>query len=488
MNILFVYSIQKSITFKKPLKGQEDIQMGLAQISSVLKINHHKTSLLVLDRKYEKRNFGRINQVINEVQPDLICFSAVNSEIDFITEIASYIKEKYAIFSVLGGVHVTISPSLEYFDVVDALCIGEGEFPLLELANKLENKEDITEIDNLWIKQNGEIFKNKPRPFIENLDCLPFVDREMWQPWILDKSSRLTVLLGRGCPYNCSYCCNHKLRQVTSGKYVRFRSARLIADEIRMLSEQHPLVTEFFLEIETLSSNIKWLLELCDELHLLNKDKKQKLFFSANLRVHDNLDVDLVFQNMKKANFNSVIIGLESGSERIRSSILNRHYSNETIIKAVDVARSYGLKVGIFNLIGLPTETISDFRETLTLNQQLQPDWHATSIFFPYEGTQLYEVTKEKGLLPPKIETKNERQHAVIDLPYFPKKEIQKQFDAFHYEVYKKNKNRNSLKLALFFIQKKVGHNFMANSKNNLLSLLYFLRIKTKLLNIIQKV
>ncbi len=487
MNILFVYSVQKSITIHRPLKGQEDIQMGIALISSVLKNGGHQTSLAVLDRRNKNKNFKLIDSVIARDKPNIVCFTAVNSEIDFILETGQYIKNRFGLFSVIGGVHVTINPDEKYLDTFDCLCIGEGEYSMLELADKLENKEDITRIENLWLKQNGEIFKNKTRPFIENLDALPFADREIWQPRILEKNSRLTVLLGRGCPYNCTYCCNHKLKQVTTGKYVRMRSPKNIAREIQSIAEKFPGVSEYFLEIETLGADIDWLLELCEELFLLNKNRKTRLTFGANLRVYDKMDFELVFNNLGKAGFTSVIIGLESGNERIRKEVLNRHYSNETIISAVKTARAKGLKVGIFNLIGLLGETIKDFRETLALNQLLQPDWHATSIFYPYEGTKLFEVTKNSNLLPQKINTKNERQIAVLDLPGFSKREIQKQFDRFHFEVYRKSKEKSPVKWILFYIQTIAGHNFMANIKIRLIRLIYTFGIKTSLVKIVQK-
>ena len=313
------------------------------------------------------------------------------------------------------------------------------------------------------------------------------VDRDLWQPLIFDKNTRLTLLLGRGCPYNCTYCSNHKIKQVAPGKYTRIRSVKNIIAEINHLAIKFPSTTEYFFEIETLGANIDWLLEFCEQLYLLNKVRKQKLSFSTNLRVSDTLDVGIIFKNLKKANFESIIIGLESGNERIRRDILNRHYSNDSIIKAVECAKKYGIRVGIFNLIGLPTESFSDFKDTLKLNQQLQPDWHATSIFFPYKGTKLYEISKEQGLLPEQLDFKEERQHSVLNLPHFTPRQVQRQFDSVHYNIYKKSESKSLLKTLLFAMQIFLGHNFMANAKNRLIVILYRLRIKNSLVKIIQK-
>ena len=487
MNILFVYTIQKSLLKERPLKGQEDIQMGIAQMSALLKKNNYSTDLLVLDKKNRRSNHKIIDKKFRTNTFDIVCFTSVYSEFSYIKEITEYIKVKHNPFTILGGVHATISPEDRYLDLFDAICIGEGEDALLELTQKLEKNEDILSIKNLWLKSDGKIIRNKSREFIQDLDALPFVDRDLWQPYIFDRDTRLTLLLGRGCPYNCTYCCNHKLKKVAPGKYVRLRSAQNIVSELEYLTGKFPTINEYFLEIETLGADLKWLQELCEHLYQFNEKRKEKLLFSANLRVYDELNVDLVFSNLKKANFESVTIGLESGNERIRKEILNRHYSNETIIKAALSARKHGIKIGIFNLIGLPTESYQDFLDTLEINQKIQPDWHATSIFFPYKGTDLYRKAEEIGILPEKLNFSDERQRAVISLPDFKKKQIQRQFDSFHYNVYKKAQNKNLLKLTLYLIQIVIGHNNMANTKNKLIILLHHIGVRNRLVRIFQK-
>ncbi len=116
----------------------------------------------------------------------------------------------------------------------------------------------------------------------------------------------------------------------------------------------------------------------------IRRGKKFRLKFGTNLRIFPLLDIESVFRNFKKANITSVTIGLESGSYRIRKEILHRDYSNEKILEAASIAEKYGIHISLFNMIGLPTETTSEFSETLRMNQQIQPAFHATSIFFPY--------------------------------------------------------------------------------------------------------
>lgn len=142
-------------------------------------------------------------------------------------------------------------------------------------------------------------------------------------------------------------------------------------------------------------------------------------------------------------------------------------------------------------MIGLPTETTSDFAETVRMNQIIAPEFHATSIFFPYPGTHLHRVCDEMGLLPQKIKTKAERQNAVLDLQGFSKKQIQKSFDSFHYNVYKTRANKSKTKLLIYFLMQYLGHDFFANFKVNTIRFSSFIGckqiIKHKILKNFQK-
>lgn len=484
MRILFVYSVQKSITRKKPLLNQEGIYHGISYIAGLLKKHGHDCELAVLDRRYGNKNRITLSEKIEVFKPQIVAFTAVFSEFDFICRMGEWVKNGYPdIFLCVGGVHVTLNPDEKYLSVFDAICIGEGEFPMLELIEKMEVGQSVGGIQNFWIKTGEGVEKNPVRPFIAELDALPFPDREMWQEWILEPQSRHTVLLGRGCPYNCTYCCNHSLKKVASGRYVRMRSPQNIVAEIGELHCQYPDNEEIYLEVETIAADMNWLKLFCDVLHAFGEETGFKICFGANLRLYPALDVDTVFELFAEARITSTTIGLESGSYRIRKEILNRIYSNEKVLQAAKAARKHNIKIALFNMVGLPTETVADFAETIRMNRIVDPEFHATSIFFPYPGTDLYKMCGEMNLLPTKPDTKAERQRATLDLPEFSKKQIQKSFDSFHYNVYKVRKNKSKIKLLVYFFMQYLGHNFFANLKISVIRFLSFVngkRVKDK--------
>jgi radical SAM superfamily enzyme YgiQ (UPF0313 family) len=423
LNVLFVHAEEDHFSRERPLGGYERMQFGISYISSVLKEEGHETRLVVPTRESDAKVFEHIR----DFNPGLICFTAVYTVFDFITEVARRVKRRHPdIFLAVGGPHASLRPDECLESVFDAVCIGEGEYPTLELAEQLESGRFPQGIPNLFIKRGNSVERNPTRPFIENIEALPFPDREMWLPWLANPLSRRSVLAGRGCPFQCTYCCNHALRRLADGKYVRLRSPESIADEILSIKRVLYLMEEMYLEVETLGADLDWALELCSRLEHINEQYDVAIVYGTNLRVTPNADYEELFAALKRSNFEFVNIGLESGSERVRRDILKRNYSNQDVMRAVSAARKQGLKVGFYNLIGLPGETRKDFRETARINRACQPDWYLLSAFFPYPGTELHKTSLEQGLLDGPLDRKLERRRPVLDQPGFTKRQIKR--------------------------------------------------------------
>ncbi len=439
MNILFVYSVDDIFSPVKPLRSHEEMQFGISYISSFLKKHGHRTELVVLSRMLGRTNDSVLRKTIESFRPSLVCFTAVTSEYRFVVKMASYVRKHFPdIYQVIGGSHVSLDPKGVLDNSFDALCIGEGELPMLELVNKLASGARVSGIKNLWMRNGNAIEKNATREYLKDIDSLPFPDRDMWQRWVAPEyRPSYPVLLGRGCPFQCTYCCNHALRKISGGTYVRMRSPGNIAGEIREVALGGSDRSHFYLEVETIGSDMDWALRLCSELERLSIELGRKLSFGTNLRITPNAELERLFSAFKKSNFKYIKIGVESGSERVRRDVLKRNYSNADIAHAVKIARKYGLEIYFYNLIGVPGETASDFGETVELNRVCLPDKAFAHIFFPYPGTELYSVCVRDRLLNDISGTELERCKATLDLRGFSRKQIQKSFVWFDYNVYK---------------------------------------------------
>jgi len=423
LDVLFVHAEEDHYSREKPLEGYERMQFGISYISSVLKEEGHSTRLAVPTRESDEVVFD----YIRDFNPGLICFTSVYSVFDFITGVAERVKKRHPdIFLAVGGPHASLRPKECLGSAFDAVCVGEGEYPTLELAEQLERGRFPRGIPNLLIKSGAGVERNPTRPFLEDIDALPFPDREMWLPWLANPLSRPSVLAGRGCPFRCTYCCNHALRRLAPGKYVRLRSPGNIAEEILSIKRVLYLLEEMYLEVETLGADLEWALELCSRLERINQEYEVPIAYGTNLRITPNADYEKLFAALERSNFSFVNIGLESGSERVRRDILNRRYSNRDVTKAVEAARRHGIKVGFYNLIGLPGETRRDFRETVRMNRVCRPDWYLLSAFFPYPGTELHRTSLEMGLLDGPLDRRLERRRPVLDQPGFTRRQVKR--------------------------------------------------------------
>lgn len=444
MNILFVYSLADIYTVRHPLMSYENIHFGISYLSAALKSSGHTTRLLVLSCMHRAKSTALVDEAIKTFSPDIMAFTSVATQYPFIKGIADHVRENRPdIYLVVGGVHASLCSADLLKGSFDAVCIGEGEYPLVELAGQMEAGRTPGGIQNLWIRSpDGTIERNSVRCFLQNLDELPFPDRDMWAPWIVQTArSRHAVLLGRGCPYSCAYCCNHALRKLAEGSYIRFRSPENIVNELHMLDERYPGGTSVYLQVETLLLNKAWALSLCDLLWRFNRQRQTPCVFSCNYRIAATPPEEDVFQSMSRANIKLLEIGVESGSERLRKEILQRNYSNENCLKTVELARKYGMDVNVYNMMGFPTETMADHWDTIRLNRAICPKRSLTSIFYPYPGTKLYERCLADGLITPgeKLDPL-ERRRASLDLPTFPKKKIQRAYCLFEWRIYVKTK------------------------------------------------
>lgn len=391
MKVTFVYPDLNY--FSSPVKYRGIMSLGIAYLSSSLKKAGHETSLIHIIDKFDRNSFM---DALNKTRPQILAFSSLTHQFGLIKELAKLAKNNFNVITVCGGVHPTIDPEESIAtEGIDAICRGEGEETLIELCNALEKKEDTTSIKNLWLKKDGKIHKNPVRALEENLDTLPFPDRTLFDYHnIWDGDVRvIQVLAGRGCPYDCSYCCNHQYKALyKNSKYVRFRSPENVITEIKEAKKTYPEAKFVNFLDDTFCLRKDWL-----KIFLPLYKKEIKLPFHANTRI--NLLDDELVGMLKDGGAEHLALGVESGNETLRENVLNRKMTNQEIINAFDLGKKYNVKMSSYNMIGLPFETSKEVLETIKLNARENPYSMHVAIFQPYPHTKLYETCKENNLL-----------------------------------------------------------------------------------------
>ena len=406
----------------------DEYNYGLGYISSVLKKNNYNVYYIALRNG---KDIIKLYAKISLEHPEIIGFSATTSQISYLKDIAKQIKHISNTFIICGGIHPTLKPEciLDFPDL-DAIVRGEGEFPMLDLANAFKNKEDYREIDNFWFRKDGEIIKNNLRPLIKNLDDLPFPDKSSlnYQRVIDNDIGMNRFIFSRGCPFDCPYCSNRALANLykASGSYVRLLSPQKAIEKIELDAIKYKFNSIFF-DDDIISFNKKWFYEFFD----LYK-RHFKYPFGCNIRP-GIIDLDMV-KLLKEAGVTAVNIGVEHGNENFRKTVLKRAMSNKQIIDTFKLFDEYNISCRAQLMVGLPFENKNMFLDTVALCRKLPLISRFISIFYPYPGTELGRLCEEKKWMP-REKYYFEREQALIDYPNFTKEEIQMCHDIFPFLI-----------------------------------------------------
>lgn len=363
--------------------------MGPLYLSSYLKKRGHECEILVANEEKD------IIEAIKKANPDAIAFSIMSTSHKWAFDIAKEAKRQFKAPIIFGGPHPTFFPEIINYPFVDVICIGEGEEALADFADGLNKKRIKTNIPNLWIKKGKKIYKNPVRRLVENLDELPFPDREaLYSKYeFLKRIPTKRFLASRGCPYNCTYCFNHKLKEIYRGKgrYVRKRSVGNLLKEIKEMRKKYPLKTVRFVD-DTFTLDKKWLYEFLEKY-----EKEISLPFTCLARANE-VDERLI-KKLKEAGCVGVTFGIESGNERIRNTVLCKNLTDKDIISCGAFLRKYKIKFGTYNMICLPGETLDDAFETIKLNAKIKVDNPMCAIFQPFPKTELTKYAIKHNLL-----------------------------------------------------------------------------------------
>lgn len=396
MKVCFVYGAHENL--------------GIEYLSSVLKQAGHQVQLAFdpllfndayINVPFLKGFFGYRQKLLDEIfsgEPDLIAFSVVTDDFQWACQIALDIKKvRKDIPIVFGGIHPTSLPEYVIQQPFEPIvCIGEGEFPLLDLVTGLEKNggiENCLDIQNFWFKWKGEIIKNAVRPLIQDLDILPFADKEIFYEKTLYFSKIYTVMTARGCPYKCSYCCNDVISSIYKGKgkILRQRSVDNVLNELVEMKTKWNYKSVSFYD-DTFAFNKNWLGKFCSEY-------KKRIDLPFRCIIHPKFVDEYRIALLKKAGCVNLELGIQSISEPSRHKILDRHESNSEIKKALTLLKEAGIGFSVDHILGIPYENEQDQIEAVKFYNELRPDLIDTFWMTYYPRTKIVDIALQAGIL-----------------------------------------------------------------------------------------
>ena len=385
--------------------GQE--QLAVSLLSAVLRREGHETSLAfhpaLFDDRYFldipalARVFDRSQHLVDEIvaqKPDLIAFSVLTPVYQWCLQIARAVKDRIDVPVIFGGVHPSAVPEICLENrCVDYVCVGEGEDALVQLCESLSitSGRPSKPIANLWWRNSGELVVGPAAGFIQDLDSLPFWDKEIWGSHVRIQDNWLTMT-SRGCPYRCTFCFNNFFANIPGrggGKYLRRRSVGHAIEELVMAKADYGIKRVDF-EDDIFTTSKDWLRDFLAEY-------RREIDLPFQCLVHPRyIDSDMA-RWLREAGCQHVQMGVQSADEEFKRHQLLRMEKDSHLTTALGALRSAGLPTKLDHILGLPGEPMAAQDKAQRLYTEFPPRRIQTFWLTHLPGIELTKAALENG-------------------------------------------------------------------------------------------
>lgn len=381
MKIVFVFPGIGETGFPKTRQamGFGHINHGLCSLSACAKRAGHEASLIDLR---ELSGWDDFKEDLQKLSPDVIAITMMSVDFDYAVEAARQAKAVLPRSKVIvGGPHPSImTGELTPIAAIDHIVIGEGETSFIRL---LEDIQLGRQVDRVITGAHPD------------LDSLPFADRELFKFKESPIESFLerpfvTLIAGRGCKYNCSFC--QPAERKIFGDRVRRRSVANIIKELNELRDKYRF-RSFMFHDDCLTEDKAWIEEFCAAY----RQNGFRAPFVCQSRADIICKNEEMIKTMKKAGLGMFLIGFESGNDRILK-LLRKGSTVELNYRAARICKKYGVRIWANYMLGIPTETRKEAMDTVGMIRSIKPYRVSPSFFTPHPGSDLYDYCVKNDL------------------------------------------------------------------------------------------
>jgi len=407
--------------------------IGVRILSSAIKKRGHRTQLIFLpnlpDEKYDipAYDFKYSDKILGEIvdlsrDSDLVGISFMTNYYDRVLQLSDHLRSKLEKPLILGGIHTTICPEdcMEHSDII---AIGEMDFSLPLLVDKIESGEDYSNLSGFWVrKEDGNWQKNDLPIPPQDLDMIDYPDYDLENHYMLSEGTlkEMTydmlkgyfiegtlsdvmrkpyyiILTSRGCKFNCTYCNNNILRTKYKGtKYSRHRSTENIIGELEMVKKKLPYVESILFSDDSLLDKEE------DEIEKFSRIYKEKIglpFYCLGTPVYITRKK---LECLIDAGLIQLQMGVQSGSLRIQR-LYRRPISNKKIIETAKLINSFSdrLLPPVYDVItDNPLEKDDDYIETFRLFLKIPRPFRIQLFFMTFfPGAEIYDIAVKEGII-----------------------------------------------------------------------------------------
>lgn len=401
----------------------------LAYTAALLEREGHE--VCVIDAVAEELDSERFLERVTSFTPDNVFLETSTPTLDQDLGNARAIhKAGYPVY--VFGTHVSAFDERVYEEhsYLDGIVRNEFEAIVADICSG-KSKNDVLGL-TFYDSDVGTVIRNPDAPMIEDLDTLPFPDRQHFNlkhyEIHLDPTPNALLVASRGCSFQCTYCI---WPQTLYGHRHRRRSPGNICDELELLIRDYRI--QFFrFDDDLFTLDAKAVIAFCHEFIARGLHRKLKWVCFG----HVNTGTEEMFRLMAEAGCVRIDMGVESGSEKILKLIkkgINLKKAKETF----DLCRKYGIQTYADYMIGFPHETREDIEETIRSAVYLDPDLIQVSFAIPIPGTEMYSRGIEEGYIDSRIPfDQYDATGGVCDTGDISKEELQQWYYTFWKRFY----------------------------------------------------
>ncbi|MBU1193371.1 MAG: B12-binding domain-containing radical SAM protein [Proteobacteria bacterium] len=369
-----------------PLEECPSPPLGLTYIAAVCEAAG--AQVIILDYIVRGYSKTKLNAELSAFGPDIVGTSCVTMNFKQAAQILQTAKQSNPeIITLMGGPHVSFDSenTLNLYPEIDIVVKGEAEATMAELLAVIQDRKKWSTVCGIAFKENGCAVTTGPRPLIQDLDALPLPARHLLP---MSRYQALgypvSIITSRGCPNQCIFCLGRKM----VGSKVRYRSPKLIADEIETLVSSGS--TFINIADDLFTSNKRRVKQLCDEIIQRNIAVSWSAFSRVN-----TIDAQTL-KRMKKAGCHSVSFGIESGNPDMLRRV-KKGITIDQAKKASKACKEAGIRGHASFMVGLPGETFETMTDSLNLQKELEIE-SAYHFLAPFPGTTIREKIQEYDL------------------------------------------------------------------------------------------